>query len=93
MTDNQFFNLTLSKEPNALDGITCYEPVDATSGSIFFEKIMKSALLQLPPADWNERKLLPEVLSKYKAFINREINIAEVKYGGVPILIESWECS
>ena len=66
------FSLALTKDANALDGIVCYEFIDAAT----FDKIMKSDLLMLPQSDWNE----PKLLGKYKALINRETNMAEVKY-------------
>tara|TARA_R110002126_G_scaffold142971_2_gene289130 strand:+ start:58 stop:2649 length:2592 start_codon:yes stop_codon:yes gene_type:complete len=79
MTTLEPFQLTLTKETNALDGITCYEPIDA----VCFDAIMKSDLLlknlKNPMTDMYmgcERKLL----SKYKALINRETNLAGVKY-------------
>ena len=71
MTETEQFSLVLTKETNTLDGMVCYEPVDAGC----FDKIMKSDLLT-NETGWNERKLL----GKYKALINRETNIAEIKY-------------
>ena len=72
-------NLVLTKYVNALDGIVCYEPVDAAC----FEKIMKSDLLlensKNPMTNMYMGSEL-KLLNTFKSKINKDTGLAEVKY-------------